>query len=331
MIRDDLVRAHRGRALTPERPVVRGTAQNPDTFFQAREAANPFYARTPAIVEQAMAAFARITGRSYRLFEYDGPADAEQVIVLIGSAAETARDAAAVLRRAEAGGASWAFCRCACIGRSPPIISWRPCPIRSGQSPCSSARRSRARPASRSISTSSPRWPRRSPPAERAIMPRVIGGRYGLSSKDFTPAMVKAVFDELDKPSPRNSFTVGITDDVSGTSLDVDPRLHDRAGRGGPRGVLRARIGRNGRREQEQRQDPRRRPGPLCARLFRLRFAQVRRADGVAPSLRAAPDPRALSDRFGELRRPATSSLPRAGRRPAARGARRDVSAQLPL
>jgi pyruvate-ferredoxin/flavodoxin oxidoreductase len=103
MIRDDLVRAHRGRALTPERPVVRGTAHNPDTFFQAREAANPFYARTPGIVEQTMAAFASVTGRSYRLFEYDGPPDAERVIVLIGSAAETARGAAAVLRRVAAG------------------------------------------------------------------------------------------------------------------------------------------------------------------------------------------------------------------------------------
>ena len=101
MIRDDLVRAHRGRGLTPERPVMRGTAQNPDTFFQARETANPFYARTPKIVEQTMNRFAEITGRPYRLFEYDGPADAERVIVLMGSAAETARDTAAVLNQAK--------------------------------------------------------------------------------------------------------------------------------------------------------------------------------------------------------------------------------------
>src|ERR1700674_584865 len=86
MIRDDLVRAHRGRGLTPERPVMRGTAQNPDTFFQARETANPFYARTPKIVEQVMNRFAAITGRPYHPFEYDGPADAERVIVLMGSA-----------------------------------------------------------------------------------------------------------------------------------------------------------------------------------------------------------------------------------------------------
>ena len=97
-IDDDLVRAHRARALNPEHPFVRGTAQNPDTFFQARETANPFYARTPGIVQAAMDRFAELTGRQYHLFDYDGPADAERVIVLMGSGAETARETAAALR-----------------------------------------------------------------------------------------------------------------------------------------------------------------------------------------------------------------------------------------
>ena len=98
MIRQDLVRAHRDRALNPEHPFIRGTAHNPDTFFQARETVNPYYARTPAIVQAAMDRFAALTGRAYRLFEYDGPADAERVIVLMGSGAETARETAAVLQ-----------------------------------------------------------------------------------------------------------------------------------------------------------------------------------------------------------------------------------------
>ncbi|MGO8833785.1 MAG: pyruvate:ferredoxin (flavodoxin) oxidoreductase [Roseiarcus sp.] len=222
MIRDDLVRAHRGRALTPEKPVVRGTAHNPDTFFQAREAASPFYARTPAIVERAMAAFARIVGRSYRLFEYEGAADAEQAIVLIGSAAETAREAAAALRRAEP-------------GRKLGVLQVRLF------RPFSTEHFLAALPATvRAVAvlertkepgaTGEPLYldvvgtlAQAVAAGERSLMPRVIGGRYGLSSKDFTPAMAKAAFDELDKQSPRNSFTVGITDDVSGSSLDVDP------------------------------------------------------------------------------------------------------------
>ena len=100
MIDDELVRAHRLRALNPEHPFIRGTAQNPDTFFQAREAVNPFYAKLPGIVQSTMDAFARLTGRQYRLFEYEGPADAERVVILMGSGAETARETAAALRAA---------------------------------------------------------------------------------------------------------------------------------------------------------------------------------------------------------------------------------------
>ena len=98
MIDDDLVRAHRARALNPEHPFIRGTAQNPDTFFQARETVNPFYARVPGMVQAAMDAFAKLTGRQYRLFDYEGPDDAERVVILMGSGAETARNTAATLR-----------------------------------------------------------------------------------------------------------------------------------------------------------------------------------------------------------------------------------------
>lgn len=222
MIRDDLVRAHRGRALTPERPAMRGTAQNPDTFFQARETVNPFYARTPGIVEKAMTAFASITGRSYRLFDYDGPADAEHVIVLIGSAAETARAAAAALCGPGEGRRKLGVLQ---------VRLFRPFAAEHFLAALPETTRSVAvlDRTKEPGATGEPLYldvvailAQAVAAGQRAIMPRVIGGRYGLSSKDFTPAMAKAVFDELDKPSPRNSFTVGINDDVSGTSLDVD-------------------------------------------------------------------------------------------------------------
>jgi len=223
MIRDDLVRAHRGRALTPERPVMRGTAQNPDTFFQARETANPFYARTPKIVEQAMDCFAEITGRSYRLFEYDGPADAERVIVLMGSAAETARDTAAVLNQAEGEQQKVGVLQ---------VLLYRPFSTDHFLAALPQTTRAVAvlERTKEPGSTGEPLYldvvttlAQAVAAGRRKVMPRVTGGRYGLSSKDFTPAMAKAVFDELTKPEPRNSFTVGITDDVSFTSLDVDP------------------------------------------------------------------------------------------------------------
>ena len=223
MIRDDLVRAHRGRGLTPERPVMRGTAQNPDTFFQARETANPFYARTPKIVEQTMDRFAEITGRPYRLFEYDGPADAERVIILMGSAAETARDTAAILNQAKGEQQKVGVLQ---------VRLYRPFSIDHFLAALPATTRAVAvlERTKEPGSTGEPLYldvvttlAQAVASGRRKMMPRVIGGRYGLSSKDFTPAMTKAVFDELIKPEPRNSFTVGITDDVSFTSLDVDP------------------------------------------------------------------------------------------------------------
>ena len=126
MIDDDLVRAHRARALNPEHPFIRGTAQNPDTFFQARETVNPFYARLPGIVQATMDAFAKLTGRQYRLFDYEGPDDAERVIILMGSGAETARGTAEALD--EGAARRSAFCRSGCSARFQRRISSRPCP-----------------------------------------------------------------------------------------------------------------------------------------------------------------------------------------------------------
>ncbi len=218
MIDDALVRAHRARALNPENPFIRGTAQNPDTFFQGREAVNPFYARVPGIVQSAMDDFAKLTGRQYHLFDYEGPADAERVLVLMGSGAETARETAAALRAA---------------GEKTGVIQVRLYrPFSAAHFLAAVPKTCRAvavlertkepgagEPLYLDVATTLAQALSR---RERHSMPMVIGGRYGLSSKDFTPAMAKAVFDELKNPEPKNSFTVGIIDDVSHTSLAVD-------------------------------------------------------------------------------------------------------------
>ncbi len=221
MIREELVWAHRARALSPEHPVMRGTAQNPDTFFQSREAANPFYAATPAIVERAMARFAALTGRQYRLFEYAGAPDAERVVVLIGSAAETARGTAAALAAdAKLGvlqvrlyrpfSAAHFLAALPATARAVAVLDRVKEPGATGE------------PLYLDVITT---LVQAVAAGERAVMPRVVGGRYGLSSKDFTPGMAKAVFDELARPAPRNGFTIGIDDDVSHTSLAFDPHF----------------------------------------------------------------------------------------------------------
>jgi pyruvate-ferredoxin/flavodoxin oxidoreductase len=220
MIDDEFVRAHRSRALNPEHPFIRGTAQNPDTFFQARETVNPFYAKLPGIVQSTMDAFAKLTGRQYHLFDYEGPADAERVIVLMGSGAETARETAATLRRVgEKVGvlqvrlfrpfsAAHLLAALPETCRAFAVLEQTKEPGATGEPLYLDVIESLAQALSR---------------GERPAMPKVIGGRYGLSSKDFSPAMAKAVFDELKKPVLKNSFTVGITDDVSHSSLEVDP------------------------------------------------------------------------------------------------------------
>ena len=224
LIDDNLIAAHRARAMTPDRPVLRGTAQNPDAFFQARETVNPFYAACADITQKVMDEFSARTGRRYRLFEYLGAPDAERLVVLMGSGCEAAHETVEYLRRQ---------------GEKVAIIKVRL------YRPFDGKRFVEAIPPSvRSIAvldrTKEPGaageplyqdvvaalfeghasgW------GQLKSLPKVFGGRYGLSSKEFTPAMVKAVFDNLKQAVPKNHFTVGITDDVSHTSLPWDPEF----------------------------------------------------------------------------------------------------------
>ena len=220
LVREDLVAAHRARGLSPDRPVVRGTAANPDTFFQAREASNPFHAACPAAVQQAMELLAARTGRRYGLFDYVGHPQAERVLVVMGSGGEVAHETVEAL---------------AARGERVGVVKvrlYRPFDV---------AAFVRALPAStRALAV----LDRTKEPgaigeplyldvvaalaeARRAGLlqsdpPLVIGGRFGLSSKEFDPPMVKAVLDELEREEPRPHFTVGITDDVTHLSLPVD-------------------------------------------------------------------------------------------------------------
>ncbi len=210
----DLIRAHRSRALSPEHPVLRGSAQNPDVYFQARETVNPFYAAAPAIVQDTMDKFAKITDRQYHLFDYAGHPQAERVVVIMGSGGETAE--ATVRHLAERGEKVGAL----------RVRLYRP---------FSNEHFLNALPGSVKSLAVLDRTKEPGAPGEPLYLDivnslneggraevRVIGGRYGLSSKEFTPAMVKAVLDELKASAPKNHFTVGITDDVSHTSLQVD-------------------------------------------------------------------------------------------------------------
>ncbi len=222
MIDDDAVRAHRERGLSPEHPVIRGTWQNPDTYFQTREAVNPFYTRLPAIVQSTMDRLAALCGRRYSLFRYDGPHDAERVVISMGSAAEVVRETARWLnQRGEKVGALQVllyrpFSAEHFLDVLPQTVSALAVLDRTKEpgAPMEPLHADVVGVLSEAVAE-----------GRRTRMPRVIGGRYGLSSKDFHPGMAKAVFDELDKPAPRNHFTVGIIDDVSHTSLDYDRTL----------------------------------------------------------------------------------------------------------
>jgi pyruvate-ferredoxin/flavodoxin oxidoreductase len=211
LIDDDLIQAHRDRALNPDRPFIRGTAQNPDVFFQARESVNPYYAACPGIVQEVMDQFAELTGRSYHLFDYVGAKDAERVIVMMGSGAETAEETVEHLAgQGEKVGLIKVRLYLPQTVRGVAVLDRTKEPGSTGE------------PLYLDVVTSlADILPTKQ--AELKAMPVVIGGRYGLSSKEFTPAMVKAVFDELKAEAPKNHFTVGITDDVTHHSLPVDP------------------------------------------------------------------------------------------------------------
>jgi pyruvate-ferredoxin/flavodoxin oxidoreductase len=220
LISDELVRAHRARALSPERPFIRGTAQNPDVYFQARETVNPFYARVPEVVQRAMDQLAERTGRAYRLVEYSGHPEAERVLVVMGSGGETVRETVAFLQaRGERVGVAQ-------------VRLYRPFPARELVEALPPTVR-RVAVLDRTKEPGSLGEPLfldvlaaltdSYGAGERESLPTVIGGRYGLSSKEFTPGMVAGIFDELAVQQPRRRFTIGINDDVSGTSLPYDP------------------------------------------------------------------------------------------------------------
>jgi pyruvate-ferredoxin/flavodoxin oxidoreductase len=217
LIDDDLVRAHRQRSLSPERPVLRGTAQNPDVFFQGREAANPFYAAVPAAVERAMRRFEEATGRSYHAFEYAGAPDAERVLVVMGSAVGAAREAVArLVSEGERVGVLTVrlyrpFDAAAMLAALPRTVTGLAVLDRTKEPGAL------GEPLYQDMVAAVAReWPAGSD------KPLVIGGRYGLGSKEFTPAMAKAALDELVADVPLQGFTLGIYDDVSHTSLRHD-------------------------------------------------------------------------------------------------------------
>ncbi|UCE85217.1 MAG: pyruvate:ferredoxin (flavodoxin) oxidoreductase, partial [Deltaproteobacteria bacterium] len=221
LIDEEAILAHRARRLTPDRPVLRGSAQNPDVFFQAREASNPFYAALPGIVEETMHALAERVGRRYRTVEYCGAPDAERVIVLMGSGIGAAEEAVETL---------------AARGERVGLIKirlYRPFPSDAlvMALPTSATRvavldrtkepGSAGEPLYQDVVTALAEAAAGSA-QDDARMPLVVGGRYGLGSKEFSPAMVKSVFDALAEKKPRNHFTVGIADDVTHTSLPID-------------------------------------------------------------------------------------------------------------
>jgi pyruvate-ferredoxin/flavodoxin oxidoreductase len=233
MIDDDLVRANRRRGLSPDRPVIRGTAQNPDVYFQARESVNPYYRACPLIVQQAMDRFAALSGRQYHLFDYVGAPDAERVIVLMGSGAETAEQTAKYLcARGEKVGVLKVhlfrpFAVEHFLRALPPTV--RAIAVLDRTKEPGSVGEPLYQDVVSALSEATGDERRTTNDDEpssfvlRPSSPAVIGGRYGLSSKEFTPAMVKGIFDELTRPAPKNHFTIGINDDVSHTSLDYDP------------------------------------------------------------------------------------------------------------
>lgn len=221
LIDDELVRAHRARALSPDHPALRGSAQNPDVYFQAREAVNPFYDACPSIVQKVMDKFANVVGRKYSLFQYVGAPDAERVIVMMGSGAETAQE---TIEHLNAHGEKVGLLK---------VRLYRPFSIEHF-----------VNELPKTVKTIAVLDRTKEPGASGEPLyldviaalyesfthgmvnvksyPKIIGGRYGLSSKEFTPAMVKGVFDEMKKERPKNHFTIGIIDDVTHTSLEYD-------------------------------------------------------------------------------------------------------------
>ena len=224
LINDDLVRAHRKRALSPDHPFIRGTAQNPDVYFQARETVNPYYLACPDIVQKVMEKFEKVVGRKYELFQYFGAPDAERIIVLMGSGAETAQETVEYLMEK---------------GEKVGLIKvrlYRPFSIKHfiNSLPKTVKTIAALDRTKEPGSIGEPLYADIVTAIQEGISegiapfkktPKIIGGRYGLSSKEFTPAMVKGLFEETKKEVPKNHFTIGINDDVTHTSISYDPNF----------------------------------------------------------------------------------------------------------
>ena len=219
MIDDKLIYAHRQRSLDPDNPFIRGTAQNPDVYFQARETVNPYYSDTPEIVQKAMDDFGKLTGRNYHLYEYYGHADAERIIVIMASGAEVVRE---TVKKLTASGEKVGVIQ---------VRLFRPFSLKHFVAviPKSVKKIAVLDRTKEPGGTGEPFYQDVVTVLAEAYrlgnineFPQIVGGRYGLSSKEFTPGMAKGVFDELKKPSPKNNFTIGIKDDVSHSSLEFD-------------------------------------------------------------------------------------------------------------
>lgn len=228
LIDDDAVARHRARALSPAHPVLRGSSQNPDVYFQARETVNRWYDALPALVQDAMDRFGELSGRHYRLFQYEGAVDAERVIVLMGSGAETVHETVdyLVARGDKVGVVKVRLFRPFAADR---LVAALPASVRSiavldrTKEPGADGE-----PLYKDVVTALAQEAARHD-SRFAAMPRVIGGRYGLSSKEFTPGMVDAIFAELSRQAPKNNFTIGIHDDVTHTSLAWDEHFRTAA------------------------------------------------------------------------------------------------------
>ena len=221
MIDDELVAKHKARALTPDRPMISGTAQNPDVYFQGRETVNKYYLATPRIVQETMDKFAKIVGRQYHLFDYVGAPDADKVIVVMGSAADTAHE---TLEHMVAGGEKVGVVK---------VRLFQPFSVEDfiAAVPATTTKIAVLDRTKEPGAIGEPLYLNIRTAVGEAMgkgeapfkgYPVIVGGRYGLGSKDFTPAMVKAVFDNLDADKPKYEFTVGINEDLTNTSLDVD-------------------------------------------------------------------------------------------------------------
>jgi len=221
MIDDELVAQHRARALTPDRPMISGTAQNPDVYFQGRETVNKYYLATPDIVQQTMDKFAKLVGRQYHLFDYVGAEDAEKIIVIMGSGADTVHETVEYLvSQGHKVGLLKVrlyrpFSTKHFIAALPPTV--RKIAVLDRTKEPGSLGEPLYLDVRAAVGEALAAG--QAPFSEHPV---IVGGRYGLGSKEFTPAMVKAIFDNLDQQQPKTSFTVGIIDDVTGTSLDVD-------------------------------------------------------------------------------------------------------------